>query len=124
MHRRKLKRNARYWRQRAAPLQESVSKEQNHLQHHESILWSPQLQEQDEKDVLDYLDFASRQYDNEEEQALFILRRYGFDLGVARQRLTRFETTRGCRRWKAQNLVLLSKAFDQHGTDFAQVRKK
>ncbi|XP_017121224.2 REST corepressor [Drosophila elegans] len=127
---RKEKRDARYWRRQAATLPEFVPPAQHEqdlqqLQHRASILWSPQLLEQDERNVCEYLDFAASHYNIEEEQALFILRRHGFDLTIARRRLARIETARGCRyhRWKAQDLVRLSKAFEQHGTDFVKIRE-
>ncbi|XP_017005764.2 REST corepressor [Drosophila takahashii] len=127
----KEKRDSRYWSKQAASLPDYLTPEQQdqdlkQLQHRASILWSPQLLESDEKDVREYLDLAASRYNIEEEQALFLLRRHGFDLPLARRRLQRFETARGCRyhRWKAQDLVRLSKAFDRFGADFAKVREQ
>ncbi|EDW88725.1 uncharacterized protein LOC6527946 [Drosophila yakuba] len=131
MSARKEKRDFHYWQKQAATLPDYVPpREREHdlrqLQHRASILWSPQLQDQDEKAVCEYLDFAASHYNIEEEQALFILRRHGFDLPLASRRLERIETARGCRyhRWKAQDLIRLSKAFEQYGTDFTKIRKE
>ncbi|KAH8260170.1 REST corepressor [Drosophila bipectinata] len=125
------KRDARYWKQQAATIPDFVPKEEHkprleQLQHRASILWSPQMKEQDEKNVRDYLDFAASKYEIEEEQALFILRQQGFDIPVARRRLAGIETARGCRyhRWKAQDLVHLSEAFKKHGNDFKKVKEQ
>ncbi|KAH8373296.1 hypothetical protein KR200_008983 [Drosophila serrata] len=127
----KKKRDAHYWQKQAATLPELVSKDQRqqelrHLQHRASILWSPQLPEQDDKALSEYLDFALTEYQIEEEQALFILRSQGFDLTMARRRLERNQTARGCHyhRWKAMDLVALSRAFKEHGTDFEKVQKQ
>ncbi|KAH8351967.1 hypothetical protein KR084_000875 [Drosophila pseudotakahashii] len=131
MSQRKEKRDSRYWSKLAATLPDYLPPDQQdrdlkQLQHRASILWSPQLLESDEKDLREYLDFAASRYNIEEEQALFILRRHGFELPLARRRLQKFETARGCRyhRWKAQDLVRLSKAFDRFGADFAKVREQ
>ncbi|XP_017075817.2 REST corepressor [Drosophila eugracilis] len=130
MSSRKEKRDSCYWRRQAATLPDYVppcqrENDLKQLQHRASILWSPQLLEQDEKDICEYLDFAASCYGIEEEQALFILRSNGFDLPIARRRLGRIETARGSRfhRWKAQDLIQLSKAFELYGTDFAKVKK-
>lgn len=128
---RKVKRDARYWEQQAAILPDLVPQDQRQqelkqLQHRASVLWSPQLPKKAEMALSEYLDFAFNRYEIEEEQALFILRSHGFDLAMASRRLERSETARGCRyhRWKALDLVRLSMAFRQHGTDFAKVRQQ
>ncbi|KAH8333640.1 hypothetical protein KR059_001616 [Drosophila kikkawai] len=127
----KNKRDAHYWQQQAAILPELVPQDQRQqelkqLQHRASSLWSPQFRKQDEKDVIEYLDFAFTRYQIEEEQALFILRSQGFDLAMARRRLERNQTARGCHyhRWKALDLVALSRAFREHGTDYEKVQKQ
>ncbi|KAH8255554.1 hypothetical protein KR038_005726 [Drosophila bunnanda] len=127
----KNKRDAHYWKQQAATLPDLVPQDRRQqelmqLQHRASILWSPQLPEQAEEALSEYLDFAFTAYQIEEEQALFILRSQGFDLAMARRRLERSQTARGCHyhRWKALDLVALSKAFRKHGTDFEKVRQQ
>ncbi|KAH8249347.1 hypothetical protein KR032_008696 [Drosophila birchii] len=127
----KRKRDAPYWQQQAATLPDLVPQDQRQqdliqLQHRASILWSPQLPEQAENALSEYLDLAFSSYRIEEEQALFILRSQGFDLGMARRRLERSQTARGCHyhRWKALDLMALSRAFREHGTDFEKVRKQ
>ncbi|XP_017042897.1 REST corepressor [Drosophila ficusphila] len=128
---RKDQRDNSYWQKQAATLPDYVppaqqEQELQQLQHRASILWSPQIQEEDEVNLREYLDVAAMRYNIEEEQALFILRRHGFDLPLARRRLVGVETARGCRyhRWKAQDLFRLSQAFKQHGKNFAKVQEQ
>ncbi|XP_016963970.1 uncharacterized protein LOC108033847 [Drosophila biarmipes] len=131
MSRRKDKRDSSFWLKQAATLPDYVLPEQQvderkKLHHPASILWSPQMHKEHENSFLEYLGFAAKCFGIEEEQALFILRRNGFDIPLARRRLERVETARGCRyhRWKAQDLIRLSKAFEKYGTNFARIHEE
>ncbi|XP_016931909.3 REST corepressor rcor-1 [Drosophila suzukii] len=128
---RKDKQVLSYWLKQAATLPDYVPPEQQEeelkkLHHPASILWSPQTKKKNESSFREYLCFAARCYRIEEEQALFILRRQGFDIPLARRRLEKVETARGCRfhRWKAQDLIRLAKAFEKYGTNFAKIHKQ